>query len=105
MGAGPPGIKQAGPVSHLIHQTAVPQKEQIALKSVQLPLRINVVELWNHLGYVGIVLPEAVKKPLSSLPVYEKGKGENSILEGGQLLLKITFPDLKPAVALTTAWL
>ena len=91
MGAGPPGIKQAGPVSHLIHQTAVPQKEQIALKSVQLPLRINVVELWDHLGYVGIVLPEAVKKPLSSLPVYEKVKERIPFWKEGSFFSKSRF--------------
>src|SRR5699024_3423824 len=96
--ASPSAVKDTAPGAHALQQLILLKEKQAFLKPFQIPLNINVVNLWKNLLHIRIVLPKPVMIARLPLPIRHKGESQDTVLPGGKLPGKILPPDRKTPV-------
>ena len=100
----PGGIKHTAAGTHLPQLFIFLEKQQAALKALEISLNINVIKGRKHLGNTGIVLTESVLPAHLAFPVGHEGKGQLPLLKRRKLSFEILQPRLiSPVLAVSSS--
>ncbi len=77
---------------HLVQQVIFHEGEDVFLDPLQIPLAVQVVDLWEDLRNIRVVLVDGIAVADAAAVVGRKGESERAVLVGGKLPAEIILP-------------